>query len=56
MIDLSINGGGGGLKILPLIKIIFLKERERERERESILGNHEDELPCKQNVYARTIS
>ena len=27
-----------------------------ERERESILGNHEDELPCKQNVYARTIS
>ena len=34
MIDLSIIfwGGGGGLKILPLIKIIFLKERERERE------------------------
>ena len=33
MIDLSIIlGGGGGVKGLPLIKMIFLKERERDRE------------------------
>ena len=49
--------GGGGVKdFTPYQNYLPKGERERERERESILGNHEDELPCKQNVYARTIS
>ena len=46
-------GGGGGVKDFTPYQNYLPKG---ERERESILGNHEDELPCKQNVYARTIS